>query len=70
MAQYSASGNGPRGGPRRPIPCEAGHHLDYTYLKLADSFHTEGFFKRESSLFYQLVPSAVPDRAPVRPPGK
>jgi hypothetical protein len=31
------------------------HHLDYDLLKLADSFHTEGFFKRESSLFHQLV---------------
>jgi hypothetical protein len=32
------------------------HHLDYTHLKLQDSFHTEGFFRRESSLFRQLVP--------------
>lgn len=31
------------------------HHLDYTLLRLADSFHTEGFFRRESSLFHQLV---------------
>jgi hypothetical protein len=31
------------------------HHLDYELLKLEDSFHTEGFFKRESSLFKQLV---------------
>jgi hypothetical protein len=43
----------------RTLLHEAGHHLDYTYLKLADSFHTEGFFKRESSLFYQLFPSAA-----------
>ena len=35
---------------------EVGHHIDYTLLRLADSFHTEGFYKRESSLFYQLVP--------------
>jgi len=34
---------------------ELGHHLDYEYFKLADSFHTEGFYKRESSLFHQLV---------------
>jgi hypothetical protein len=32
------------------------HHLDYVHFGLADSFHTEGFFKRESSLFRQLVP--------------
>lgn len=31
------------------------HHLDYEYLKLADSFHTQGFYKRESSLFHQLM---------------
>ena len=49
----------------RTLLHEVGHHLDYTHLKLADSFHTEGFFKRESSLFYQLVP-----KSPVRPPGK
>ena len=49
----------------RTLLHEVGHHLDYTHLKLADSFHTEGFFKRESSLFYQLVP-----KPPVRPPGK
>lgn len=35
---------------------EMGHHLDYHHLKLADSFHTEGFFQRESSLFRQLLP--------------
>lgn len=40
----------------RTLLHEVCHHLDYTYLKLADSFHTEGFFKRESSLFHQLVP--------------
>jgi len=31
------------------------HHLDFTYLGLRDSFHTEGFFKRESSLLKQLL---------------
>src|SRR5215467_7844641 len=42
----------------RTLLHEIGHHVDYTLLRLADSFHTEGFYKRESSLFYQLVPSA------------
>jgi hypothetical protein len=37
------------------------HHLDYEVLELGDSFHTEGFFRRESSLFRQLVPEAGPD---------
>jgi hypothetical protein len=40
----------------RTLLHEVCHHLDYTRLALEDSFHTEGFFKRESSLFYQLVP--------------
>lgn len=31
------------------------HHLDYEHFRLAESFHTEGFFKRESSLFKQLI---------------
>lgn len=38
----------------RTLLHELCHHLDYEFLKLADSFHTEGFYKRESSLFYQL----------------
>lgn len=40
----------------RTLLHEAGHHIDYTLLRLPDSYHTEGFYKRESSLFYQLVP--------------
>lgn len=39
----------------RTLLHELCHHLDYEYLMLEDSFHTEGFFKRESSLFYQLI---------------
>ena len=40
----------------RTLLHEVGHHIDYDHLKLRDSFHTEGFFRRESSLFHQLVP--------------
>ena len=40
----------------RTVLHELCHHLDYEYLQLEDSFHTEGFYKRETSLFYQLVP--------------
>ena len=40
----------------RTLLHEVGHHLDYELLALPDSFHTEGFFRRESSLFKQLVP--------------
>ena len=43
----------------RTLLHEVGHHVDYTLLRLPDSFHTEGFYKRESSLFYQLVPEAA-----------
>lgn len=42
----------------RTLLHEMGHHVDYERLELADSFHTEGFFRRESSLFHQLVPEA------------
>lgn len=39
----------------RTLLHEVGHHLDYAMLRLRDSYHTEGFYKRESSLFHQLV---------------
>lgn len=42
----------------RTLLHELCHHIDYTMLRLPDSFHTEGFYKRETSLFYQLVPRA------------
>lgn len=38
----------------RTLLHEVCHHLDYQLLKLGDSFHTDGFFKRESSLVKQL----------------
>jgi hypothetical protein len=43
----------------RTLLHELCHHLDFEALGLSRSFHTEGFFKRESSLFRQLVPSAA-----------
>ncbi len=43
----------------RTVLHEICHHLDYELLGLEDSFHTEGFFKRESSLFKQLVAGEV-----------
>ena len=39
----------------RTLLHEFGHHLDYEHFRFSDSFHTEGFYKRESSLFHQLV---------------
>lgn len=47
----------------RTLLHELCHHLDYRYLKLADSLHTQGFYQRESSLFRQLVPEARGDRS-------
>jgi hypothetical protein len=42
----------------RTLAHELVHHLDYCYLKLGDSFHTEGFFRRESHLVRQLLGEA------------
>ena len=39
----------------RTLLHEVGHHLDYALLRLGDSFHTQGFYARESHLFHQLV---------------
>ncbi|HSG65760.1 MAG TPA: hypothetical protein VLD39_12200 [Gammaproteobacteria bacterium] len=39
----------------RTVLHELCHHLDYEKLGLAESFHTAGFFKRESSLFRQII---------------
>jgi len=41
----------------RTLLHEICHHLDYELFNLEDSLHTEGFFKRESSLFKQLIDS-------------
>ncbi len=40
----------------RTLLHELVHHLDYDLYALADSFHTEGFFKRESVLMRALRP--------------
>jgi hypothetical protein len=41
----------------RTLMHEIGHYLDYSLLRLEDSFHTQGFFKRESSLVRALFNS-------------
>lgn len=43
----------------RTLLHELCHHIDYEYFQFAESFHTEGFYKRESSLFHQLVAPAI-----------
>jgi hypothetical protein len=40
----------------RTLLHELCHHFDYEHLELDDSYHTQGFFQRESSLVRQLVP--------------
>jgi len=42
----------------RTLLHELCHHLDYEFYKLEETFHTEGFYKRESSLFHQIAPKA------------
>jgi hypothetical protein len=57
----------------RTLVHEVIHHLDVTLLGFQDSFHTEGFFRRESSLVRQLLPGPRPKaekveaRNPVKP---
>ena len=50
----------------RTLLHELCHHLDYTLLELDDSFHTEGFFRRESNLFAQLY--SEPPKPKKKPP--
>ncbi len=40
----------------RTLLHEVCHHLDYERFKLGRSFHTAGFYKRESSLMYAVLP--------------
>jgi len=40
----------------RTLLHELCHHFDYEHLQLRDSYHTQGFFQRESSLARQLLP--------------
>jgi len=54
----------------RTLVHELMHHLDVALLKLDDSFHTRGFYARESSVMRQLLPSTRPKKvATVVTPG-
>jgi hypothetical protein len=46
----------------RTLAHEVCHHLDLTLYKLGETFHTEGFFRRESSLVRQLLPASPDNR--------
>jgi hypothetical protein len=39
----------------RTLLHELCHHLDYELYKFPETFHTEGFYKRESSLLIQVA---------------
>jgi len=39
----------------RTLVHEACHHLDYEHYKLPETFHTEGFYARESALVRELL---------------
>jgi hypothetical protein len=43
----------------RTLIHELCHHLDYELFQLPETFHTEGFYKRESALVYALLGQAT-----------
>lgn len=51
----------------RTLLHEMCHHLDYAHYRLGESFHNEGFFKRESSLM-RIVTAPADTAAPAAPP--
>jgi hypothetical protein len=50
----------------RTICHEVCHHLDYELFALEETFHTEGFYKRESSLANALLAQAAATDASAR----
>jgi hypothetical protein len=53
----------------RTLMHEVGHHLDYELFKLEETFHTEGFYKRESALANALLAQlAALEAVDARPP--
>ena len=44
----------------RTLVHELCHHLDYEHLKLAETFHTQGFYNRESALVRELLGEMEP----------
>lgn len=55
----------------RTLLHELCHHLDYELFDFPETFHTEGFYNRESSLFHQLVPGArAAQRRPAAKPAE
>jgi hypothetical protein len=48
----------------RTVAHEACHHIDYEHYKLAETFHTQGFYTRESILMKELLGEARPGSGP------
>ena len=48
----------------RTLIHELCHHLDYQRFRFKDSYHTEGFYKRESSLMRQLYREPQTGKSP------
>ncbi|HKQ24727.1 MAG TPA: Wss1p-related putative metallopeptidase [Burkholderiales bacterium] len=42
----------------RTLLHELCHHFDYELYRFSETFHTQGFYSRESSLLHQLAPPA------------
>lgn len=49
----------------RTLMHELGHYFDYAHFRLEDSFHTGGFFKRESFLIRALIPATDNAESPL-----
>ena len=45
----------------RTLVHEVVHHLDYELFKLEETFHTQGFYLRESALMRELLPQTAAD---------
>ena len=48
----------------RTLVHEVCHHLDYEHYKMPDTFHTEGFYARESAMTRELLGEPIRDAAP------
>ena len=42
----------------RTLVHEFCHHLDYEHFKLAETFHTQGFYARESAMMREILGEA------------
>ena len=54
----------------RTFAHEVLHHLDFELLELEDTFHTAGFFQRESDVTRQLLGDRPKPAGRIRPPAR